>query len=81
MSKILIASDHAGFALKEALIERVRALGHDVEDMGPFTYEADDDYPDFLTPLAKRIAAAPEERGIIIGGSGQVEAMVANRVV
>jgi ribose 5-phosphate isomerase B len=80
MSKVVIASDHAGFALKDALLERVRALGHDVEDMGPFSYNADDDYPDFMTPVAKRVASSPDTIGIIIGGSGQGEAMVANRV-
>jgi ribose 5-phosphate isomerase B len=81
MSRIFIASDHAGFALKEALLERVRALGHDVEDLGPFTYSPEDDYPDFMTPLAKLVASSPETRGIIIGGSGQAEAMCANRVL
>ncbi len=80
MSKIFIASDHAGFALKEALIERVRTLGHDVEDMGPFSYNKDDDYPDFMTPLAKSVASSPGARGIIIGGSGQGEATCANRI-
>jgi ribose 5-phosphate isomerase B len=80
MSKILIASDHAGFALKDVLMERIRGLGHDVEDMGPFTYNQDDDYPDYLTPLAKRIAESPEMRAVVIGGSGQGEAMCVNRV-
>jgi ribose 5-phosphate isomerase B len=80
MPKVLIASDHAGFALKDALVERIRALGYDVEDMGPSSYDGNDDYPDFMTPLAKRIAASPETRGVIIGGSGQAEAMCANRV-
>jgi ribose 5-phosphate isomerase B len=80
MTKILIASDHAGFALKESLIERIRALGHDVEDMGPSAYNQDDDYPDFLMPLAKRVAESQETRGIVIGGSGQAEAMCVNRV-
>ncbi len=80
MPKILIASDHAGFALKEVLVERIRGLGYEVEDMGPTSYGQDDDYPDFMTPLATRIAAEPETRGIIIGGSGQGEAMVANRI-
>ncbi len=80
MSKILIASDHAGFALKEALIEHIRTLGYDLEDMGPFSYNQDDDYPDFMTPLAQRVASSPEVRGIIVGGSGQGEAMCADRV-
>lgn len=80
MTKILIASDHAGYALKDALIERLRGLGDDIEDMGPPTYVEDDDYPDFLLPLAKRVADSPELRGIVIGGSGQAEAMCVNRV-
>ena len=80
MSKIFIASDHAGFALKDVLTERIRALGHDVEDMGAFSYEQDDDYPDFMTPVAERVASSPDARGVIIGGSGQGEAMCANRV-
>ena len=77
---IFIASDHAGFALKNALIEHIRTLGYDVEDMGAFALDRDDDYPDFMTPLAKKVAATPEARGIIVGGSGQGEAMCCNRV-
>jgi ribose 5-phosphate isomerase B len=80
MTKIYIASDHAGFALKGALIEHVRTLGYEIEDCGAFTLEADDDYPDFVTPLAHQVAAMPDARGIIVGGSGQGEAMCANRV-
>jgi ribose 5-phosphate isomerase B len=80
MAKVLIASDHAGFALKESLIEHIRAFGHDVEDLGPFSYNQDDDYPDFLMPLAHRVAFSPETRGVVIGGSGQGEAMCVNRV-
>jgi ribose 5-phosphate isomerase B len=78
--KVLIASDHAGFALKDALMDWIRTLGHDIEDMGAFSYSQDDDYPDFMTPLAKKVAASPEVMGIIIGGSGQGEAMCANRI-
>lgn len=85
MSKVFIASDHAGFALKNALIEHIRTLGYEVEDMGAFAQDSDDDYPDFATPLAKRIAeentrVADSARGIVIGGSGQGEVMCANRV-
>lgn len=78
--KIYIASDHAGFALKNALIEHVRTLGYAVEDMGAPTLNPDDDYPDFMTPLAEKIAEFPESRGILVGGSGQGEAMCANRI-
>lgn len=85
MSKIFIVSDHAGFALKSALLEHVRTLGYEVEDMGAYALDPEDDYPDFVTPLAERVAeenarAADSARGIIVGGSGQGEAMCANRV-
>ena len=80
MPKIFIASDHAGFELKHALVEHVHTLGYDVVDMGAVTNDPEDDYPDFITPLAKRVASEPNTRGIVIGGSGQGEAMCANRV-
>jgi ribose 5-phosphate isomerase B len=80
MAKIFIASDHAGYALKNALVEHVRTLGYEVEDMGAHTLDPEDDYPDLMTPLARKVALEPESRGIIIGGSGQGEAMCANRV-
>jgi len=78
--KVFIAADHAGFALKNALTEHIRTLGYKVEDMGAFTADPDDDYPDFMTPLAKRVADEIDARGIIIGGSGQGEAMCANKI-
>ena len=78
--KVFIAADHAGFALKNALAEHIRTLGYEVEDMGAFTADPDDDYPDFMTPLAKRVASESDSRGIIIGGSGQGEAMCANKI-
>lgn len=78
--KIFIAADHAGFALKQALVEHVRTLGYEIEDMGPTELVPEDDYPDFMMPLAKRVASEPESRGIFVGGSGQGEAMCANRV-
>jgi ribose 5-phosphate isomerase B len=80
MSNIFIACDHAGFALKNALIKHLGTLGYDVQDMGSAMFNLEDDYPDFVTPLAERVAATPEARGIILGGSGQGEAMCANRV-
>ena len=79
-ANLFIASDHAGFALKQALIEHIRTLGYEIEDMGAMTLNPEDDYPDFMTPLAERVAAHPEARGIILGGSGQGEAMCANRI-
>lgn len=81
MPKLFIASDHAGFALKNALTEHFHILGYVIEDIGAHTLDPEDDYPDFVTPLAKRVASEPDSRGIIIGGSGQGEAMCANRVL
>jgi ribose 5-phosphate isomerase B len=79
--KILIASDHAGFGLKNKLIPFLNELGHEVVDMGPADYDIDDDYPDTVAPTAEEISKDPENaRAIIIGGSGQGEAMVANRL-
>ena len=80
LSKLYIAADHAGFALKRALVEHLGVLGYDIVDMGPATFDPDDDYPDFVTPLTKRVVSEPEARGIIVGGSGQGEAMCANRI-
>jgi ribose 5-phosphate isomerase B len=78
--KIIIAADHAGFNLKEELKPFLGGLGHDVEDKGAFSLDPEDDYPDFMIPAAEAVAKDPENiRGIIIGGSGQGEAMVANR--
>jgi ribose 5-phosphate isomerase B len=80
MSKVFFASDHAGFALKNALAEHIRTLGYDVEDVGAFTQDPDDDYPDFVTLLARAVASDATCRGIIVGGSGQGEVMCANRI-
>ncbi len=77
--KIYIGSDHAGFELKGKLIEHLKSAGHEVEDKGAFTYDAQDDYPDFVKPVAEAVSNDPEARGIILGGSGQGEAIQANR--
>jgi ribose 5-phosphate isomerase B len=77
--KILIASDHAGFELKKELIFYLTKIDYEVEDRGPFEYSSEDDYPDFIIPLAREISENVDLRGIVIGGSGQGEAMVANR--
>ena len=78
--KIYFASDHAGFELKNKLIPFVEEFGFEVLDMGPHTYDANDDYPDFIAGVAKSVAENPEQsRGIILGGSGEGEAMDANR--
>jgi ribose 5-phosphate isomerase B len=77
--RIALASDHAGFRYKTIIGERLRAQGHDVVDFGTSS-EASVDYPDFIRPAAEAVAAGRSERGIVIGGSGNGEAMAANRV-
>ncbi|MFA6463568.1 MAG: RpiB/LacA/LacB family sugar-phosphate isomerase [Candidatus Paceibacterota bacterium] len=77
--KILIATDHAGFELKGKLVVFLESLGYEVKDFGAYSYNGNDDYPDFVIPLAKEISENPDLKGIIIGGSGQGEAIAANR--
>jgi len=78
---IYFATDHAGFELKNELLQFVRdELGYSVEDCGAFEENADDDYPDFITIAAELVSQKPDEaKAIILGGSGQGEAMCANR--
>jgi len=78
--KIYIAADHAGFNLKNYLKKQLLADGYDIEDCGAFDFDPLDDYPDFIIPAAEKVANQPNSRGIIIGGSGQGEAMAANRI-
>jgi len=78
--KIFIASDHAGFELKEKLLEFLLSLDYEVSDEGAFEYDEKDDYPDFVSKVAQKISENPNEsKGIVLGGSGQGEAMVCNR--
>ena len=77
--KISIASDHAGFVYKEAIKAWLIAAGHDVTDFGTDS-TAPVDYPDFIRPAAEAVASGQCERGIVLGGSGNGEAMVANKV-
>jgi len=77
---IHVASDHAGFVHKEAVVSWLLALGHEVVDHGAKVMDAQDDYPDFIALAAGAVSASPEAScGIIFGGSGQGEAMLANR--
>lgn len=78
--RIYCAADHAGFPLKELLIPYLRSLGHDVEDCGATSQTESDDYPDIVAPCARKVAAEAGSFGILIGASGQGEAMVANRI-
>ena len=78
--KIYLGADHAGFELKEKLRSYLTDLGHDVEDKGAFSFVSGDDYPDFVMPVAESVSSDKESLGVVLGGSGQGEAMVANRV-
>lgn len=77
---IYLGTDHAGFALKEHLAHFLKARGHEVVDCGAYTLEPEDDYPDFIGVVAQKVSENPDSaKGIIIGGSGQGEAIAANR--
>src|SRR2546427_12837701 len=77
--KISIASDHAGFAYKEETKSLLKSLGHEVRDFGTFS-NAPVDYPLFIRPAAEAVARGECDRGIVLGGSGNGEAIVANKV-
>ena len=77
--KIVVASDHAGFAYKTRIVEHLRSLGHEVCDAGAHTAEASD-YPLWVIPAAERVAMGEFDRGIVLGGSGNGEAIAANKV-
>jgi len=81
--KIAITTDHTGLAYGNAYAELktfLQALGHECIDMGPVSLDMDDDYPDFMFAAAKAVASGECEAAIIMGGSGQGEAMAANRI-
>lgn len=85
--KILLASDHAGFELKNHLVAFLKQEAFDVEDCGPFEYNESDNYPELIAPVAQRVSEAPllgggaggGLRAIVLGGSGQGEAIVADK--
>ncbi|PCH66045.1 MAG: ribose-5-phosphate isomerase [Bacteroidetes bacterium] len=77
---VLFATDHAGFELRDFVLPHLKSLGYEVEDMGPKKQKEGDDYPDIMGPLAQKISENPKKYvGVIMGGSGQGEAMVANK--
>lgn len=78
--KIAITTDHAGFEALKELKTYLESLGHECIDYGPTVFDAEDDYPEFMFPAARAVAAGECERGVIMGGSGQGEAMAANRI-
>lgn len=78
--KIGIGSDHAGFEYKERIKQLLKELGHDVRDFGTDGSREPVDYPDYIRPVAEAVAKGDLERGVVLGGSGNGEAIVANRI-
>jgi ribose 5-phosphate isomerase B len=78
--RIGIATDHGGFGLKEELVAQLRAAGHEVVDFGAYKPTPDDDYPDYVLPLALAVASEEVERGVAICGSGVGASVCANKI-
>jgi ribose 5-phosphate isomerase B len=78
--KIGYATDHGGYILKEPILKALRDAGHEVQDFGPYSLNPQDDYPDFVIPLARAVAQGKVERGIAICGSGVGACFTANKV-
>jgi len=78
--RVGIATDHGGFSLKEDLLGRLKAAGHEVVDFGAYRLVPGDDYPDFVIPLARAVSAGQVERGIAVCGSGVGAEVCANKV-
>ncbi|MEV8348758.1 ribose-5-phosphate isomerase [Streptomyces niveus] len=77
---VYLGSDHAGYVVKRVLIRRLRELGHDPVDVGPHAFVQDDDYPPYVLETARRVVADPGSLGVVLGGSGNGEAIAANKV-
>lgn len=77
---IYLATDHGGYELKEILKNWLKENGYDTKDLGAFSIDPNDDYPDFIIPLARKVAQEPDGLGIIIGRSGNGEAIAANKI-
>lgn len=78
--KIYIGTDHAGYVLKEKIMSSLQGQGYEVIDKGAYEYNENDDYPDFVIPVAKEVSHDPDNsRGVIIGATGQAEAFTANK--
>lgn len=78
--RVGIATDHGGFSLKEDMVKRLRAAGHEVVDFGAVALNERDDYPDFVTPLARAVAGGTVERGLGLCGSGVGASICANKI-
>lgn len=80
MVKIYLGSDHAGFYLKEKIKKHLDENGISYEDCGAFSFKKDDDYPDFVILVARKVAKNRNNKGIVFGGSGQGEAIASNKI-
>jgi ribose 5-phosphate isomerase B len=78
--RVYLGADHAGYELKQVIIEHLRSTGHEPVDCGAFDYDADDDYPAFCIAAAEKTVADPGSLGIVLGGSGNGEQIAANKV-
>ena len=78
--RVGIAADHGGFGLKEELVSRIRAAGHEVVDFGAYSLDPTDDYPDYVVPLSQAVAAGTVDRGVAICGSGVGASVCANKI-
>jgi ribose 5-phosphate isomerase B len=78
--RVYIGSDHAGFELKNHLVNHLAKQGHDVVDVGPHVFDPEDDYPAFCLATGAKVVADPGSLGIVIGGSGNGEQIAANKV-
>jgi ribose 5-phosphate isomerase B len=78
--RVYLGSDHAGFDLRTHLVRHLTDRGHDVVDIGPHRYDAQDDYPPFCLETGRRVVADPGSLGVVIGGSGNGEQIAANKV-
>jgi ribose 5-phosphate isomerase B len=78
--KVFVSTDHGGFELKEAILRHLESRGFEAVDGGAFAFDPADDYPDFIIPMAEAVSADPGALGIVLGRSGNGEAIAANKV-
>jgi ribose 5-phosphate isomerase B len=78
--RVGIATDHGGFGLKEELVSRLKAAGHEIVDFGAHSLKSDDDYPDYVVPLARAVVAGKVDRGVAVCGSGVGATVCANKI-
>ena len=78
--RVYLGSDHAGYDLKQAILEHLNDTGHEPIDCGAYTYDAEDDYPAFCIAAAQKAVDDPDSLGIVLGGSGNGEQIAANKV-